>query len=106
LNVSKNYFDFCLAKAAAIQPISGILGYTQFLSLFMNQKHLKIWVETWKHAGDELDDIRRQELQAYDYSKNQAIIDSMLQWTCEHSQVRLTSGLVEQQRLFMKMRTL
>lgn len=62
------------------------------------------WVRTWQQAGAALQQIKRQELQSYDYVKNLSIIDDMLQWAYEHRTPRLTSGLVEQQRWFMKMR--
>lgn len=64
---------------------------------------LKKWVETWKTAGIELEKIRLDELRAFDYEKNSELIDSMLQYACEHAKVRLTSGLVEQQRFFKKL---
>ncbi len=62
------------------------------------------WIKTWELAGPALKEIKRQELQSYDYAKNLPIIDEMLQWAYEHRTTRLTSGLVEQQRWFMKMR--
>ena len=68
------------------------------------QQRIKRWVETWKRADSALNKIRRQELRAYDYRKNLKIIDDMLQWACDHAKVRISSGLVEQQRLFMKLR--
>ena len=68
------------------------------------RKQIKEWVETWKRAGLVLEDLKRQELRSYGYSKNQTIVDEMLQWACDHQKFRLSSGLVEQQRLFMKMR--
>ena len=69
-----------------------------------DQKHIKKWIDTWKRAGSALKEIKRRELQSFDYEKNQAIIDEMLQWAFDHRKVRLTSGLVEQQRYFMKMK--
>jgi hypothetical protein len=69
-----------------------------------DRKKIKRWVETWKRAGRALDEVKRRDLREYDYFKNQTIIDEMLQWAVDNQNVRLTSGLVEQQRLFMKMR--
>ena len=69
-----------------------------------DRQQIKKWVETWERAGRALDEVKRRELRAYDYFKNQAMIDEMLQWAVDHQEVRLTTGLVEQQRLFMKMR--
>jgi len=62
------------------------------------------WVQTWQQAGDALKAIKCQELRNYDYAKNLPVIDAMLQWAYEHRATRLTSGLVEQQYWFMKMR--
>ena len=69
------------------------------------QENAQQWIESWKRASVALKDIKRLELRNYDYAKNQAIVDGMLQWAFEHRKVRLDSGLVEQQRLFMKMRS-
>lgn len=69
-----------------------------------DREQIKKWVETWKRAGSALDEIKLRELRAYDYFKNQALVDEMLQWAVDHQKVRLKTGLVEQQRIFMKMR--
>jgi hypothetical protein len=68
------------------------------------KQQMVAWVKTWKAAGEALKDIKRQELLQYDYEKNLPIIEDMLQWAYEHRTPRLTSGLVEQQRWFSKMR--
>jgi hypothetical protein len=71
----------------------------------MNEKQqLRAWVQTWQQAEKALKDIKQQELRHYDYEKNWPLIDSMLQWAYEHRTERLTSGLIEQQRWFMKLR--
>ena len=69
------------------------------------QENAQQWIESWKRASVALKAIKRRELRNYDYARNQAIVDGMLQWAFEHRQVRLDSGLVEQQRLFMKMKS-
>lgn len=70
----------------------------------LKNRQTEKWVNTWQRAGRALDKIKRRELRSYDYDKNRKIIDEMLQWAHEHRKIRLTSGLVEQQRLFMKIR--
>jgi len=70
----------------------------------MKDKQTEKWVKTWKRAGLALDEIKCRELRAYDYDKNRKIVDEMLQWAHDHRKIRLTSGLVEQQRLFMKIK--
>ena len=64
----------------------------------------KRWVETWKRAGPKLAAIKARELRAFDYAANLERLDEMLDWACEHARPRLTSGLVEQQRLFQILR--
>ena len=62
------------------------------------------WVKTWQKAALSLKDIKKNELQALDYyEKNRILLDEMLQYAYDNRDVRLSSGLVEQQRLFMKM---
>jgi hypothetical protein len=63
---------------------------------------VKIWVDTWKRAGVALAEIKRQELTSVEYGRDQALIDEMLLWAHEHRTERLTSGLVDQQRIFKK----
>jgi hypothetical protein len=66
------------------------------------RERLKQWVETWKRAGPELERIRREELRAFRYEDKAGIIESLLEIGVDFGRPRLTSGLVEQQRLFMK----
>ena len=68
------------------------------------QDQIQTWIQTWQQAGRALQQIKLHELRSYDYAKNLPILDDLLQWAYEHRTVRLTSGLVEQQRLFMKLR--
>jgi len=70
-----------------------------------DMKKMKAWVETWKRAGPALRAAKVRELQAHDYGKDCQLIDDMLQWAVDHAQERPSSGLVEQQRFFRKMRT-
>ena len=67
------------------------------------RKQFAMWIETWKHAGAAMEEVRRRELREYDYAVNQAVVDEMLQWAVENGQVRLSSGLIEQQQIFMEM---
>lgn len=68
------------------------------------KENMKKWVQGWARAGKALEEIKRRELRAYNYDENREIIDGMLQWAYEHRETRLTSGLVEQQRLLRRMR--
>lgn len=65
----------------------------------------KKWVYAWQKASVALNNVRKRELCAPDYyEKNREILDGMLQYACENAKTRLSSGLVEQQRLFIKMK--
>lgn len=70
----------------------------------MHSTDEKEWIGAWKTAGEALQKIKRQELQSFDYAANEKIIDGLLQWACDHAEARPGSGLVVQQRLFMKLR--
>ena len=69
-----------------------------------DKENMKKWIEGWRKAATALKEIKRRELRAYDYQENKAVINGMLQWACDHSKARLGSGLVDQQRFFLKMR--
>jgi len=70
-----------------------------------DKKTIKKWIEVWKEAGTALQEIKINELRSDDYyQKNKQFLNEMLQYAFEHRTVRLTSGLVEQQKFFMKLR--
>jgi len=62
------------------------------------------WVETWAQAGPKLEEIRRRELAALTYEDRIRAIHSLLQIENRAGWKTFTSGLVEQQRLFQKVR--
>ncbi len=64
----------------------------------MPERTDKEWAENWKRVGPLLEEIQRQELRNYDYAKNIAAIESLLDLGYRFRQPRLTSGLVELQR--------
>lgn len=72
-------------------------------SISQDKEAIKLWVNTWKRAGLALEALKQHELELFDYTKQETVIDAMLQFACEHRIPRLTSGLVEQQQWFMKM---
>jgi hypothetical protein len=61
------------------------------------------WVETWQRAGPELDRIRRDELRVADTYRAIARLLGPANYREPPRAPRPTSGLVEQQRLFLKM---
>ena len=73
-----------------------------------NSNNIEIikWVNTWKKAGTSLARVKRSELQSKDYyKKNQMLINDMLQYAFDHRTIRFKSGLIEQQKIFMKIKT-
>lgn len=68
------------------------------------RQRLKQWVETWKRAGPMLEAIRWQEVHDYNYEENLHIVSDLLEMGYHFRQPRHASGLVEQQRLFKKLR--
>jgi hypothetical protein len=68
---------------------------------------LRRWVETWRRAGLELEDIRRREIEALDTPE--ATREAIRQLFGSEAAFRnlpprMTSGLVEQQAWFAKLR--
>ena len=61
------------------------------------------WVETWQQAGPRLERVRREELRRLDPQKAIALLCGEADYTIPPRAPRPTSGLVEQQRWFMKM---
>lgn len=60
------------------------------------------FIAHWKRVGPILAQIRRDELRRFDWDKNWALVDSLLDLTVDRpSEPRTTSGLVELQR-FMR----
>jgi len=64
---------------------------------------MRRWVETWRRAGPELDEIRRHEIEAMDTAE--AIRQLFGPMTVIRDlPPRTTSGLIEQQAWFAKLR--
>ena len=62
------------------------------------------WVETWKLAGPELERIRRREIRELDTYRTIAMLCGYADYTRSPRDPKPFSGLVEQQRWFMKLR--
>ena len=60
------------------------------------------WVQTWKQAGPRLERVRRAELRRLDPQRAIALLCGEADYTVPPRAPRPTSGLVEQQRWFMK----
>ena len=72
----------------------------------MSEELLRRWIETWKQAGKELAAIERRELeQMTDEQAKEAAVDLLTMPLPEGLPERMSSGLVEQQRWFAKLRS-
>ena len=60
------------------------------------------WVEVWKLAGPELERIRRKEIRELDTYRTIAMLCGPADYTIPPRAPKPSSGLVEQQRWFMK----
>ena len=61
------------------------------------------WVKTWQQAGPKLERVRREELRRLDPQRAISLLCGEADYTVPPRAPRPTSGLVEQQRWFMKM---
>lgn len=69
----------------------------------LDRELMRRWVETWRRAGQELDEIRRQEIEATDTTEAiRQLFGSAA--PSQDTPLRTTSGLVEQQAWFAKLR--
>ena len=69
----------------------------------MTNENLKQWADNWKRVGPLLEQIEANALRENDGKSLESFIP-ILNWVCERATPRPTSGLVEQQRWFMKIR--
>ena len=63
----------------------------------------RLWVKTWQQAGPRLERVRREELRRLDPQRAIALLCGEADYTVPPRAPRPTSGLVEQQRWFMKL---
>lgn len=67
-------------------------------------EELRQWVARWQAAGPGLAAIGRRELQSHDTQQALLNLADVFEACRLHSRPRLTSGLVEQQALFQRLR--
>jgi hypothetical protein len=71
----------------------------------MSDTNLQRWAKTWESAGIALDALRRRDLEAMtDEDTRRIIADLFADVPLGDLPARITSGLVEQQRLFARLR--
>ena len=65
---------------------------------------IRLWVQTWKEAGPELEAIRRREIHDADNLKVLACLEGAFNHAARTMPPRQYSGMVEMQELFAKLR--
>jgi len=66
--------------------------------------HALEWMRAWRSAGAALERVRREELRSLDGRRALALLTGPSDYRKEPRMPRPSSGLVEQQRWFMKAR--
>jgi hypothetical protein len=69
-----------------------------------DREQMRQWVETWLRAGPELDEIRRREIESLDTREAIRQLFGSSTGLFPNLPVSTTSGLVEQQAWFAKLR--
>lgn len=62
------------------------------------------WMQAWKVAGPLLEEIRAEEIRATDTVKAMEMLDDAFSSAIWLNQPRAGSGLVEQQKIFLRAR--
>jgi hypothetical protein len=65
---------------------------------------MRRWVETWKEAGPELEAILRKQLEQIDVQRELAVLEDAFNYAVRNARPEPTSGLVEMQEWFAKLR--
>jgi len=68
------------------------------------KSRIRTWIECWRRAGPELEKMRREDIRGGDTRRFVEICSGMLEATHKRMPQPESSGLVEQQALFRKMR--
>ncbi len=79
-----------------------ILGWTDNHGMD-DRETLRLWVQTWKEAGPELEAIRHREIRDADNLKVLAQFETAFNHAARTMPPRESSGLVEMQRWFAKL---
>lgn len=65
---------------------------------------LRAYVARWERAAPLLQQVRDADIRAADTAQSMRIFSGSATWAVTHRPAAATSGLVEQQRWFMKLR--
>lgn len=81
-----------------------------FAKSLSEKEQMRLWVETWKKAGPELERIKKEELRAMTEAdviqRTKMVMNGRARPAKESRGLREDFGLVEQQRIFCKARSL
>jgi len=69
-----------------------------------DDEKIRAWVDAWRRAAPVLEEERRRRLRALGPEEAAAAIDALFDLGVSLARPRATTGLVEQQRLFQKVR--
>ncbi len=78
-----------------IEPIMEIMD---------EREAMRRWVETWKQAGPELEAILRKEIEKIDVQEELAVLEGAFNYAVHNARPAPSSGLVEMQAWFAKLR--
>ena len=70
----------------------------------VEKEGLRAYVERWQRVGPLLQEVRDADIRAADTAQAMKAFSGSATWAVTHRPVLPTSGLVEQQRWFTKMR--
>jgi hypothetical protein len=70
----------------------------------MEEREMRRWVQTWRDAEPELEAIRRREIRDADNLKVLAVLEDAFNHAARTMPARPTSGMVEMQAWFAKLR--
>ena len=88
------------------QKLTGGKGPRSYDNSYSMDNHdaMRRWVRTWKAVGPELEAIRRREIREADNLKVLASLEGAFNHAVRSMPPRSSSGLVEMQRWFAKLR--
>jgi hypothetical protein len=80
-----------------------------FANSLSEKERMRLWVDTWRRVGPELERIKRDELRALSeevaFEQAQTLANSVADDVWIDPERLAASGLVEQQRLFRALRS-
>ena len=68
------------------------------------REKMRIWVNNWKETGEILEKLRREEIRNLNITEEIMSLSDASEAALKMYPPKLTSGLIEMQRLFMRQR--